>query len=104
MFSKNGSSGAAIYDSKSTLYVGLLSQKTIGIMKAGEKELSVCPRSNLIRYPGTFTFDNQDSTLYMTEMSSMNLASTGVKTRDVNFKILKLKTNIKSYMYCNGMD
>lgn len=102
VFSKNGSSGAVIYDSKSTLYIGLLSQRTIGIMKSGEKELSVCPRSNLIRYPGTFTFDNQDGSLYMTEMSSMDLATTGVKTHEVNFRILKLKTNTRSYMYNSG--
>lgn len=102
MFSKQGASGAAIYDSRNNLYVGLLSQRTIGIMKAGEKELTVCPKSNMIRYPGTFAFDNENSTLYMMEMSSLNFASTGVNVRQLNFRLLKMKTESKGYMYCSS--
>lgn len=102
-FSKRGSTGAAIYDSKGTLFLGMLTSRTVSMKHFGQRELMMCPRMpHLIRYPGTFAIDNDSGSLYMTEMSSLSFAMTGVDIRRVNFRILKLKTESKNYMYCTA--
>lgn len=103
VFNKEGATGAVTYDSRGNIFLGMLSQRTVGIKLYDQSDLELCPpRRNLVRYPGTFAFDNEAEYMYMTEMARLNFAETGVNVRNDNFKLLKWHTGQKSFLYCTN--
>lgn len=102
VFEKHGSTSGVTYDSYSNIFIGMLSERTIAIKWAGKSKLMLCPNTRgLIRYPGKLAIDNKSGTLYISEMSSLSFATTGVDRKQVNFRVLALETGHKNYMYCS---
>lgn len=100
---KLGQSGGMMGDDKGHIYYGLLPLDAVGKWDTkgplGDAAI-VEANSEIIRWPDSFSFDS-DGNLYLITNSILSFGTKGIDVRDINFRIIKLRTGGRSYFYCD---
>lgn len=96
---KPGATGGMICNSKGDIYFGLLPSDSIAVKKSGNDDIDILEKnSEMIQWPDTFVIS--DGYLYVSTTKILKFSTEGIDLEEINFRILKLFTNEKSYYYC----
>lgn len=98
---KQAQSGGMICDTADNIYYGLLPLDAVGkwnVKTPLEQAIILEQNHDIIKWPDSFSIYNEN--LYLITNSISRFAKYGVDVKEINFRILKYKTNTKSYIYC----
>jgi hypothetical protein len=98
---KQGQSGGMMCDTDGNIYYGILPLDAVGKwnVKKPLKTADVVEQNHeIIKWPDSFSIYKNH--LYLITNSISKFSNYGVDTSEINFRILKLKTNSQSYIHC----
>lgn len=99
---KQAQSGGMMGDDEGNLYYGLLPLDAVGKWNTTlplEDAGIVDQNHEIIKWPDSFAFDGKGN-LHLITNSILRFSKVGVDVKEVNFRILVLPTNSRSYQYC----
>lgn len=99
---KQAQSGGMMGDNAGNLYYGLLPLDAVGkwnTSEAIERAGIVEQNHDIIKWPDSFSFDSRGN-LHLITNSILYFSKKSIDLSSINFRILVLPTNTKSYQYC----
>ncbi|RZB40722.1 MRJP domain containing protein [Asbolus verrucosus] len=98
---KQGQSGGMMCDTDGNIYYGILPLDAVGkwnITKPLSQAEIVEQNHDIVKWPDSFSIYRGD--LYLITNSISKFSTRGVDKGEINFRIIKLRTNTESYIYC----
>ncbi|KAJ3663043.1 hypothetical protein Zmor_007352 [Zophobas morio] len=98
---KQGQSGGMMCDTASNIYYGILPLNAVGKWNIKKPLLTaeiVEKNDEIIRWPDSFSI--YKDYLYLITNSISKFSKSGIDKSEINFRIIKLKTDTRSYIYC----
>lgn len=98
---KQGQSGGMICDTADSIYYGLLPLDAVGkwnVKTPLKQAIIVDQNHDIIKWPDSFSIYKEF--LYLITNSISRFTKYGIDNKEINFRILKYKTDTKSYIYC----